>query len=263
MVPDYHLHTPLCKHAQGTPEEFRDAARSLGIPEICFTDHCPNPDGYDPGNRMGLGQYLQYRRSITMLRDGSLPEVLFGIEVDFYEGCDVFLREWLPAQGFDYVLGSVHFIDGWGFDNPDSRHIWDDVDVTATWRIYFGLISRLAKTGLFDAVGHLDLPKKFNHRPRERDLVEMAQPALDRIAEAGMGLEINASGLRKTVAEIYPSALLLRLAREREIPVCFGSDAHRPEDVGAGLEAAQDLARDAGYTEYFRIKGRKKYLVGL
>lgn len=263
MVPDYHLHTALCKHAEGMPAEYRDAARSLGIPEVCFTDHCPAPDGYDPAHRMSIHQFPEYRQRILELQDGGLPKVLFGIEADYYEGCEAFLEEWLPAQGFDFVIGSVHFIRDWGFDNPDDRHIWDSVDVRSTWKEYFRLIGRLADTRLFDAVGHLDLPKKFNYRPEESALKEMACPILDRVARAGMGIEINASGLRKPAGEVYPSALLLSLAKERDIPICFGSDAHRPGEVGEGLDAALEAARSAGYTHSFRIRAREKVLTPL
>lgn len=263
MVPDYHIHTALCKHAAGMPADYRKTARSLGIPEICFTDHCPAPNGYDPAHRMSIRQFPEYRQSVSALQDGSLPVVLFGIEADYYEGCEAFLGEWLPAQAFDFVIGSVHFIRDWGFDNPSDRHLWDSVDVTSTWQEYFSLIGRLADTRLFDAVGHLDLPKKFNHRPEESALEEMARPALDQVARAGMGIEINTSGLRKPAGEAYPSALLLSLARERNIPICFGSDAHRPDEVGAGLDAAQGMAQSAGYTHYFRIRAREKLLAPL
>lgn len=263
MMPDYHLHTSLCKHARGMPLAYRAAARERSIPEICFTDHCPTPDGYDPDHRMSMDRFSDYRQAVFELRDGEKPDVLFGIEADYYEGCEPFLREWLPSQSFDFVLGSVHFIDHWGFDNPEHRHVWDSVDIQETWREYFALIGRLAESGLFDAVGHLDLPKKFGFRPSERDLAEMARPAMDKIAKSGMGLEINASGLRKPVGEIYPSEPLLTLARERDIPICFGSDAHSPGEVGDGFEAALDMARQAGYTHSFRILQRKKFLVPL
>lgn len=263
MIPDYHLHTALCKHARGTVRQYCSAAFAKGIPEICFTDHCPAPDGYDPEHRMSLEDFPRYRRSVLQLRNEGAPEILFGIEADYYEGCEAFLKDWLPSQDFDFVLGSVHFIDGWGFDNPEDRHVWDSVDISTTWREYFQLIERLAGSGLYDAVGHLDLPKKFGYRPSEEELFEMAGPAMDRIAEAGMGLEVNASGLRRPVGEIYPSPFLLSMARERNIPICFGSDAHSPEEVGAGLEVALDLARRAGYTHAFRIRARKKVLVPL
>jgi len=261
---DYHIHTTLCKHATGEAGEYKDAATGLGLSEICFTDHMPSSGGYDPEHRMPMEAFPVYRDMIQSLQDGGPPpRVLFGIEADYYEGCEDFLREWLPRQGFDFVLGSVHFIDGWGFDNPEERHVWDSVDVTVTWRKYFEAVWRLADSGLFDAVGHLDLPKKFGYRPKAGDLREMVRPALDRMADAGMGMEINTAGLRKPVGEIYPSPELLSMALKRGIPICFGSDAHSPSDVGSGFDLAISLARETGYTHYFKIRQRKKRLVPL
>ena len=262
-LPDYHIHTALCKHAEGEVADYRAVARSSGIPEICFVDHAPNPDGYDADHRMLLNEFPIYKEMINAQMDGDAPYVLFGVEADYYKGCEAFLGKWLGEQDFDFVLGSVHFIDDWGFDNPAVKQVWDSVDVAETWRAYFKLVLKLINTGLFDAVSHLDIPKKFGHRPTEKDLKEMVQPVLDRVAEAGMGMELNTSGLRKPVGEIYPSSLIVSLARERDIPICFGSDAHSPRDVGKDFSAGLQLARDAGYSHYFRIKKRKKTLVPL
>jgi len=261
--PDYHIHTFLCKHAEGELPEYRTAAKRQKIPQICFADHCPNPDGYDPMHRMKMGEFSSYRDMVARMQDGEAPFVLFGVEADYYNGCETFLRAWLPAQDFDLIIGSVHYIQDWGFDNPDQRNAWDAVDVTDVWKTYFELVRRLARSGLFDIVGHIDLPKKFGHRPLDKDLKEMAQPTLDCIAEAGMGIEINTSGLRKPVGEIYPSEFILSMACEREIPICFGSDAHRPEDVGADFDKGLKLSRAAGYTHYFKIKQRRKKIIPL
>ncbi len=258
MVSDYHIHTVLCKHAEGEPKAFKKIAANRNIGEMCFTDHVPAPDGYDPANRMDIGQYDCYREMIRSVSGGEPPRVLMGIEADYYDGCLSFLRDWLPRQPLDFVLGSVHYLNNWGFDNPDERAVWDSVDVKATWRTYFQLIRELAKTRLFDAVAHLDLPKKFGYRPPDAALIEMAKPALDEIAAAGMAIEINSSGLRRPVGEIYPSLMLLEMAREREIPICFGSDAHRPEEVGYMFEESLRLARQAGYTRSLRFSARSR-----
>ncbi len=263
QLPDYHMHTALCRHAEGKVADYRNAAGILGIPEICFVDHAPNPDGYDSNHRMSLNEFGTYREIVTAEMDHQTPHVLFGIEADYYRGCERFLEKWLEAQDFDLVLGSVHFIDDWGFDNPDVKQVWNSVDIADTWRAYFKLVENLVDTRLFDAVSHLDIPKKFGYRPSEKDLKEMVQPVLDRVAEVGMGMELNTSGLRKPVGEIYPSALIVSLARERDIPICFGSDAHSPQDVGKDFPAALKLALDAGYTHYFRASRREKYLVPL
>lgn len=257
-LPDYHIHTPLCKHAEGEPKEFVSTARSMGLPEICFTDHCPFPDGYDKPHRMEPDQFSLYRKITSGLEESGEPQVLFGIEADYYEGCEAHLKEWLPRQGFDLVLGSVHFIGNWGFDDPDQKGRWQSVDLKTAWREYFALLARLAMSRLFDVVAHLDLPKKFGHRLSDKDMVEMASPVLDLIAGAGMGIELNTGGLRKPVNEIYPSALILALTRERDIPICFGSDAHAPSEVGFGFTEALELAASAGYTESLVMRHRNR-----
>ena len=263
MLADYHTHTVLCKHADGEPTEYVDVARRKQMPEICFTDHVPAPDGYDPLNRMTLDEFPRYEEMVAGVRNSANPTVLFGLEADYYEGCLPFIETWLPKQKFDLVISSVHYIQDWGFDNPAERSVWDSVDVTQTWKAYFKLVAKLADTRLFDIVAHLDLPKKFGHRPSDKAVKEMAQPALDRISAAGMGIELNTSGLRKIVKEIYPSPLLLDLARERSIPICFGSDAHSPQDVGYAFDQALKLAKEVGYTKCLHFHNRQKQLVPL
>ncbi|MBU4201115.1 MAG: histidinol-phosphatase HisJ family protein [Verrucomicrobia bacterium] len=258
MVPDYHIHTPLCRHAEGNPAEFKTQARRLGIPEIAFTDHVPNPDGYDPRCRMSMEEWPTYRNLILDQQTVEPPQVLFGVEADYYEGCERFLRPSLSNQPLDLVIGSIHYLGTWGFDNPEERQVWDTVDVTGAWQKYFELLGRFAESRLIDVIGHLDLPKKFGYRPPEHAIRDMAHPALDRIAQAGLAIEINTSGLRKPVREIYPSAMLLALARERDIPICFGSDAHKPEEVGDRFEESLKLAREAGYTQAVRFSAHQK-----
>jgi len=259
MLTDSHIHTYLCKHASGTIEEYVDAAKKNGITEMCFTDHAPDPDGYDLKHRMEMDKYPFYRDKIKELRKNNKnPAVLFGIEADYYENCEKFLRPWLAGQDFDMVLGSIHYIKSWGIDNPAEKSVWDSVDLEATWRDYFEIMGKLADTRLYDVVAHLDIPKKFGHRIGSEVVEQITGPALDRIAAANMAIEINTSGLRKPVDEIYPSLAILKLARERNIPICFGSDSHRPGEVGYAFDKALKLAKDAGYTQYVRFNQRRK-----
>lgn len=239
--------------------EYANAAAKCGLSEICFTDHVPAPDGYDSSNRMDLDLYPEYLRLASECTASSQIPVLLGIEADYYRAENGFLNRWLPAQNFDIVLGSVHYIDDWPFDNPDNRSKWKSVDVTGAWKKYMGLLEELAETRLFDVISHFDLPKKFGYRPPDKDVKEMTLPVLDRVAKAGMAIEINTSGLRRPVKEIYPSPLILELAREREIPICFGSDSHRPDDVGYAFDKALKLALEAGYSSFVRIKQRKQF----
>ena len=257
------MHTPLCKHANGVPEEFWRAAAAAGVREIAFTDHAPDPSGFDARYRMDITQFDEYRRMIAPLQDGRTPAVLFGIEADYYPGAEAYLRDWLPQGHFDLVMGSVHYLGDWGFDNPEYRHQWDQVDLKGAWRTYMGLVQSLITTRFFDIVGHFDLPKKFGHRLRDRDLKDLVQPVLDCAMQTGIAIEINTAGWRKEVGEPYPSPLILQLACERGIPICFGSDSHEPGHVGYRFDDAVAMAREAGYTESVVFRGRRPERVPL
>ena len=256
LPPDYHTHTVLCKHAEGTPQEFRQKAKELGLAELCFTDHCPEPSGYDAKHRMTLQELPQYYDLIHPLQDNDTPPVLLGLEADFFPGCESFLMDFLPAQHLDLVMGSVHYIKDWGFDNPDYISTWKSVDLKGVWAEYFKLVTQLVDTQLFDVISHFDLPKKFGHRLNDRNMKELVQPVLDHIAKKGMAFEINTSGWRREVAEAYPSPLILSLAAEREIPITFGSDAHAPDEIGYHFPEALALALDTGCKESLRFKNR-------
>jgi len=254
--PDYHTHTVLCKHATGTPQAFREQAKALGLAELCFTDHCPEPSGYDLKHRMKIEELPQYYELVQPLQDGHNPPVLLGLEADYFPGCESFLTSFLPNQPLDLVMGSVHYIKEWGFDNPNYIKTWESVDLKGVWMEYFKLIKQLVDTNLFDVISHFDLPKKFGHRLKDRDAKELVQPVLDHIAKKEMAFEINTSGWRRDVAEAYPSALILSLAAEREIPITFGSDAHSPEEVGYHFTEALALARETGCKESLQFKNR-------
>jgi len=257
MLPDTHMHTVLCKHASGTPAEYRKAAASRAVPEICFTDHAPNPDGVGAMYAMEMNQFDDYRKMISEIQDSSKPAVFIGVECDYYPECEKYYSSWVPAQDLDLVLASVHYIGGWGFDNEKEMAGWKSADVSGVWRRYFEIVGNMADSRLFDVIGHFDLPKKFGHRLRDKPLKEMVQPLLDTVAAAGMTIEINTAGLRKPVKEIYPSDLILSLARERGIPICFGSDAHEPDQVGADFDKALKLATDVGYDSYVKFRKRQ------
>jgi histidinol-phosphatase (PHP family) len=265
VLADYHMHTTLCRHAHGTPEEYAAAAVRKGLAEICFTDHVPLDD-QKFGPTMLRNEFPAYQEMIARCRASAGLPVLFGIEADFWpeqEFMDLF-RDWLPAQPFDVVLGSVHAIRGWVYTNGgEALEKWKTVDVAAAWREYFDLVGQMADTRLFDIVTHLDAPKHSGYRPPESQIPEIVQPALDRIAAAGMGIELNTSGLIRPCQEIYPSLPILIMARERGIPISFGSDSHGPADLGRYFDQALKLAKDAGYTHCLRMRGRKKQLVPL
>lgn len=252
---DYHTHTRLCKHAAGEPLDYVRAARRRGLPGIAVTDHGPTPLEYDGRHRMEMDEFPDYLRGVETARQED-PSVLLGIEADYFEGCESFMEGWLAAHPFDLVLGSIHYLEPPPREKNELRHLWDFGAIRAAWKRYFELVGRMADSGLYDVVAHLDMLKRNGSRPLDSDLRDWALPALDRIARAGMAIEVNSSGLRHAVREVYPSPQLLRWAREREIPIVFGSDAHEPEQVGFKFDLAAQQARECGYTQALLFKRR-------
>jgi histidinol-phosphatase (PHP family) len=184
-------------------------------------------------------------------------EILLGYEVD-----------WLPNHmdkrvlnaDVDYLIGSVHFLEGWGFDNPEFIGGWESQDIDETWQKYFDTIQEMAESKLFDIVGHLDLIKVFKYMPKG-DINEMAKSALVAIKNAGMALEINGAGFRKPIKEAYPSKSLLKQAFDLDIPITFSSDAHKPEQVSMFANQSLKLAQEVGYTECVVFKKRQKRFI--
>ena len=84
-----------------------------------------------------------------------------------------------------------------------------------------------------------------------------SESALESIAKAQMSIEINSAGLRKTIAQAYPSREILSRAFAYKIPITFSSDAHSLEQVGAGYEQCLELARSVGYTECMIYRKRR------
>jgi len=253
MTVDLHNHTVLCNHAEGSIDEYIERAISEGIDVFGFADHAPMD--FDGNYRMDFRQMREYEEKIRNAAEKYRPsiDIRLGYEVDWLPG---HMDKRVLEADVDYLIGSVHFLDGWGFDNPEFIGRYEHADIDAIWEEYFGSIEAMAESRLFDIVGHLDLIKVFNYLPK-RPVEEFAESALDAIASSGMALEINAAGYRKPVAQAYPSLSLLKMAFERKIPVTFGSDAHRPEQVGYMKEAIRELARNAGYSRCAVYKNRK------
>ncbi len=262
MIPiaDYHMHTPLCGHAEGLPEEYAARAIKIGLEEIGFSDHAPFVVKELPGITMKREELPAYHQMIEEAREqfkGQLT-IRLGIEADFIPGYEKKTKAVLSAYPYDYVIGSVHFIKEWGFDNPEEREKWKEQDVSSVYRDYHNLLRQAAGSGLFDIMAHVDLVKKFGHRPTG-DLTDDLRQTAKVFKDAGVVIEINTSGLRKPVGEIFPSLKNLEIYCRAGVPLTFGSDAHKPAEVGCDFDKAVDLAKKAGYKEYVMFRERNIY----
>lgn len=239
-----HCHTPLCKHASGDPEAYAAAAERRGLKGLVVTCHNPGPNGFSPQVRMSLDQFDEYVQMVERARvawQGRI-DVRLGIECDYIPEMEPFLVDLLRRAEFHYVLGSIHP------QLPYYRERFDKGDADAFYQTYFDHLACAAETGLFDALAHPDLVKNVYFRQWNPARVAAAMEAsLDRIAATGVAMELNTSGLYKTVREMNPNPTMLAAMRARDIPVVVGSDAHTPGRVAADFPHAYDLLEESGY----------------
>jgi len=278
MLTDYHLHlrpddaaaTPERYFTSANAEVYREAASARGIAELGVSEHIyrfhqaleiwrhPFWERYA---RDDLDDYCRFVREETDLR--------LGIEMDFVPGTEDRTAALLDARELDYVVGSVHFIsESEGAVDMEPFTAWDPKDprrsAERVWGRYFEAVAASARSGLFDIIAHPDLVKYWGpahpDRVPKRDPRFFYEPTVEAFAEAGVAVEVSTAGLRKPVGEIYPARAFLEMCAEAGVPVALSSDAHRPEDVGAGYRQALELLAEVGIGELAVFEGRARRL---
>ena len=255
-----HSHTPLCKHAVGTPSEYAAVAEARGLRGLLVTCHNPMPDGFSARVRMSPDQLGEYVDLVAQTREewSGRVDVRLGLEADYFTGYETWLEQQLNSADFHSVLGSVHP----QIDEFRLRY-WDD-DPTEVQRTYFRLLADAAETGLFDCLAHPDLIKNMtadNWEPSQ--IMDDIRRALDRIAKTGMAMELNTSGANKLIAEMNPFPEMLVEMSARQIPVCIGSDAHEPGRVGDRYDEALRLLESCGYSRVSFFLERQRHDVSI
>src|SRR6266403_2150665 len=208
---DYHMHTPLCRHAVGEPRELAAHALKLGIEEIGFSDHNPMPrDDFDNW-RMRPSELDEYVAKVEAARrDHPALIIKLALEVDFLPGGEAWIRDLSKRHPWDYLIGAVHYVsDGWALDDPKKLSEWKQRDPNAVWTAYFERLTLAAESGLFEIIAHADLCKKFCFYPEE-DCTHLFSRFLDAARKKGVAMELNTAGLRKNCREII---LAQRLSR--------------------------------------------------
>jgi histidinol-phosphatase (PHP family) len=243
VIVDYHLHLrdseERIAHTADGVEPFVETAAVRGVDEIGFTEHV-----YYFRQTRALWQ-LPYQTercvydldayvgAVVEAKRRGLP-VKLGLEVDYVGARQYELAAILEPYPWDYLLGSVHWLDGLAVDSSPDAGVWVEWPVEQVWRRYFEALAELAASGHVDVLAHPDLAKIFGRRPER-----IEYPPL-----AGVALEISTNGRYKPVGELYPDPELLAAAG---LPITLASDAHVPENVGRDFELALELARAAGY----------------
>lgn len=274
MLTDYHTHlrpddiaaTAAEYFTAANAERYRDAAGERGIGELGVSEHIHRfrqalevwQHPFWQENALDdIDHYCQFVRQDTDLR--------LGIEADFVPGAEDRTANLLQARDFDYVLGSVHFLRDKSLDMEDYS-VWSESrSVEDVWRRYFQTLGEAARSGLFDILAHPDLVKYWAPTLPERplpegDLRRYYELAIDGIAESGIAIEVSTAGLRKRAQEIYPAPAFLEMCLEVGAPVALSSDAHRPQDIGAGYEEALELLERLGVGELCVFERRRRRL---
>lgn len=259
---DYHMHTPLCRHAEGEPTELAAHAVKLGMTEIGFSDHSPMPrDDFDDW-RMRADQLDEYVAKVEKARkDHPNLTIKLALEVDYLPGYEDWIRDLAGRHPWDYFIGAVHYVsESWALDSPFQLAQWKNRDPFEVWTVYFDRLTMAAESGLFDIIAHADLCKKFCFYPKQ-DCTPMYRKFLEAAKRGSVAMELNTAGLRKDCKEIYPSSTLVRMAFETGVPITFASDAHAPGEVGMNFKEAIELAHSAGYESYCRFTKRQRHMV--
>ncbi len=268
MLTDYHVHLrpddldspPERFFTAENVDSYTEAADAAGVAELGVAEHIHRftqsldlwrHEFWVQNAKDDLAAYCDFVRS-TPLR--------LGIEMDFLPGLEDRTAGLLDQHGFDYVVGSVHFLGDLAVDH-DGWDVWEaGGDADAIWRRYFETVAEAARCGLFDILAHPDLVKVWGSaRPGpERDVRYHYEPLVEAVAEAGVAVEVSTAGLRKPVAELYPAPALAEMLVDAGAVFSLSSDAHEPAHVGWEYGAAVERMREWGITEIAVFEGRER-----
>lgn len=257
---DYHIHTELCGHASGTTDEYIREAINKKLKEIGFSDHAPLPEGLREGITMLPEETEDYIKLIEQKRKeyNNQIDIKIGFEIDF-PLTDALERKYLNDNRLDYLIGSCHFLGDWAFDHPDNVSGFKNRDINEICSDYYKIISDLVQSGYFNIVGHFDLVKKFGHRAKADFTKTVENLALSITRNKNIAVEINTAGIRKPVNELYPSENIIEIFYRMNVPLTFGSDAHKPEEVGYMFDKAEETIKKAGYRKISGYSKKQRY----
>jgi histidinol-phosphatase (PHP family) len=270
MITNYHQHSAF-SDGKGTLAECADAALAAGLTALGFSDHAPLP--FDTDWTIPLARLSDYRSEVHRLRAVTRDrlEISLGLEMDYLPEAPViaFQRDQVLSLGWDYVIGSIHYLgressgEPWSvdLDRATLERGLNDVyhgDVRAYCDHYYATAGDLARSGRFAVMGHLDYTKRFNDSSRYYSdeagwYRQMIDQTLGAVAQAGMILEVNTGGWRAPCQEAYPAPFILRRARELGIRVTVNTDGHSPAEVARDLDRGLTLVQDVGYAQVVRL----------
>jgi histidinol-phosphatase (PHP family) len=250
---DYHMHTNY-SDGNNSHEEMILSAIKKGFNEIGFSDHyCIKYAVNWAVNTEGIAR-LEEKIDEMKEKFGNRINILFGLEVDYFSEFEKEIGQVLQRFSLDYVIGSIHFLDGWNYDTDKSRYSEFANDYLYEW--YFSELQNAVKSGLFDYMAHPDLIKKHRIWP-ETSKTNLYKETAKIFADFGVAYEVNTSGRDRPCGEFFPGSELTGELYRAGVPVTLGSDSHSAKQIGRYFTEAKALLRETGYQSVVRYKKRK------
>lgn len=256
---DGHIHIERGEYTLDWIGRFVDRAVEMQLDEIRLLEHCyrfeefvPMYDSvcaYSPyvdewfHRQAGVLKLRDYLELIEKVRNEQFPvRIKFGLEICYFEQFEDFTARLTKDKGFDFLLGSIHFVDDFAFDHKPEH--WAEVDVDKIYRRYFEDSVSLAKSRIFDGIGHPDTIKLFGHRP-SYPLTEYYESLAAELSKSNMYADQNSGAARRCPqsAGLGMDAGLLGILKRNNVSIITSSDAHCPEDVGYKIRELESCVR--------------------
>lgn len=281
MKTDYHNHFEYGDYKIDWAEGFFDAAEKRGLSEIGISEHSHTFPEFEKlyyddlildNSEVGEFQkvWLKTNKFKHSLQDyfdfmNELKKnhaVKIGIEVCNFQN-QAAVKKILDEWQFDYIIGSVHFLWGWGYDAAKIKSEWERRDLREIYEQYTIEVEKLAASKLYDVLGHPFNIRLFKYFPNFD-----VTPYLERVAAAmqkfNLAVDVNTgTKYRYPVQEISPFADFMKVAAAYNLPIIITSDAHQPEDCGKFNAEAVEYAKSFGYKNILRFNQRQREFVEL
>lgn len=268
MLTDYHMHFEFGSYNEEWVKLFFKQADKMGLKEIGITEHTHAfkefrdlyyneliLDDSEIGKfqKKWLEQKTkfchtldEYKNFINLLKSKDYP-VKFGLEVCNFRNQKK-VEELLSKYEWDYIIVSIHFIKGWGFDFSALKHHFNDRPLREVWIDYAKEIEIVAKTGIYDILGHPFNLRIFENIPEKQDVEDILENIAALLKEKNIVADINTGTYyRYPIKEITPYPDFMEKLRKYDIPIIISSDAHYPEHVGMYLKEAGEYAKSFGF----------------
>jgi len=280
---DWHTHNELCRHAVGTIEDYVKKAIEMNLDLIGISDHFPYEYLKNGTVLIEEVPYQEYAMKLTevelyfstieklKIKYNNDIQIRIAFEIDYFRSQEEILKKHFQnrVDNLDYILGAVHMLHGksklFAFD--DRRFLGMYKDYESIDNIYLEYYHKLqnmisSEEFDFDVVCHFDLPKKYNKRANDKDLVmNEVIKTLELAKKANLTIEINTGGLRKEIKEQYPRSDIIEKIYELDIPILLGSDCHQPNELAYKFNKMIKLVRKIGYNQLAHFNKRKRSFI--